>query len=342
MIGMSQNWGFYLLIFGVLPLLFASRSYIWGRGGYAFLNRTNVEVMKGLSMIWIIIQSLSHQLANQTLVSIHLSKSEVLAASLFLFCCGFEVMMEYRGRRRYLKKVIVHQIIRIFLMYLLCHVIGTVIYIYKGGHDDFFSMIKNALVFRFSDGSRTWLIGTLLYFYMVFYISFQSKYKMNLLAWFSVGYIGISFILKWNASLAFCFLIGVFTAQYKKYLFKFIRQKFVPLFFIALFTFSSSYLLYLKGALFVLSVLPYLFLLLMCCVLMKLQCRSHFFKMMGSNAVEFYLIHQLLLLVFFSGVKREEGIFLILFFVLTVIGALFLKNISHQILFIPKSSAHLK
>ena len=91
-----------------------------------------------------------------------------------------------------------------------------------------------------------------------------------------------------------------------------------------------------------LSVLPYLFLLLMCCVLMKLQCRSHFFKMMGSNAVEFYLIHQLLLLVFFSGVKREEGIFLILFLVLAIIGSLFLKNISHQILFIPKSSAHLK
>ena len=75
MIGMSQHLGFYLLIFGVFPLLLASRSYIWGRGGYAFLNHTNIEVIKGLSMLTIIVQSLSDRLVNKTLIIMSISKS---------------------------------------------------------------------------------------------------------------------------------------------------------------------------------------------------------------------------------------------------------------------------
>lgn len=342
MIGMSQHLGFYLLIFGVFPLLLASRSYIWGRGGYAFLNHTNIEVIKGLSMLWIIVQSLSDRLVNKTLISMSISKSGVLGVTLFLFCCGFEAMMQYRSNRRYLKGFIFHQIIRILFVFLFCNVIGTLINIYRGGYDGVVTIFKDTLAFRFSDGTSASLIGTLLYFYLAFYISYRTKFKMNLLVWMSITYIAISLILKWNASIAFCFCIGVFTAQYKKYIFKLLRQHLKSLFFMALFTFSSVYFLYLRGAFFMMPLLPYLFLILIFCVLMKLQCRSRFFMMIGSSAIELYLIHELLLLLLFSDIKAKEGLFFVLFWVLAIIGALFLKNVSHQMFFVPNPSPKLK
>lgn len=342
MIGMSQQLGFYLLIFGFFPLLLAARSYIWGRGGYAFLNRTNIEVIKGFSMLWIIVQSLCDKVVSQTIISRSISKSGVLGVTLFLFCCGFEVMMQYRTNRRYLKGFIFHQIIRILFIFLCCNVIGTLINISHGGHDGVMTILKDTLAFRFSDGTSASLIGTLLYFYLAFYISYRTKFKMNSLVWMSITYIAISLILKWDTSIAFCFCLGVLMAQYRKYIFNIFRQYLLFLFFMAFFAFSSGYFIYLRGAFFIIPLLPYLFLMLVFCVMMKLQCRSRFFMMIGSSAIELYLIHELLLLLFFSDQNTKQGLVFGLFWMLAIIGALFLKKVSHQMFFVPKPLPKLK
>ena len=91
MIRLSQSWVLYLLIFGIAPLLLSVRSYIWGREGYAFLNRKNIEVVKGFSMLLIIFQSLCDRLVNQNFFTTSISRSGILGVTLFLFICGFDV-----------------------------------------------------------------------------------------------------------------------------------------------------------------------------------------------------------------------------------------------------------
>ncbi|MEE0881325.1 MAG: hypothetical protein UIL36_06930, partial [Turicibacter sp.] len=58
MIRLSQGWVLYLLIFLIVPFLLSVRSYVWGLYGYSFLNRTNIDVLKGISMTLIIFYSI--------------------------------------------------------------------------------------------------------------------------------------------------------------------------------------------------------------------------------------------------------------------------------------------
>ena len=91
MIRLSQEWVLYLLIFGIFPFLLSVRSYVWGFGGYSFLNRVNIDVLKGISMTWIIFYSICNQLNAPTLITDLISKSGILGITLFLFVCGFFV-----------------------------------------------------------------------------------------------------------------------------------------------------------------------------------------------------------------------------------------------------------
>ena len=335
MIRLSQSWVLYLLIFGIAPLLLSVRSYIWGREGYAFLNRTNIEVVKGFSMLLIIFQSLCDRLVNQNLFTISISRSGILGVTLFLFICGYEAMTQYMNNRRYLRGFIFHQVIRIVCVFLVCNFLGALVNISMGGHDSLKDMLYQTVTFHFSDRTSAWLIGTLLYFYIAFYLSYRTKFKMNLLLWLSVIYIGISFAARWNFSIAFCFLVGVFVAKYKKYLFRLIREYLLGLFIGSLFSFSGIYLLYLKGFTFISPLVPSLFLILVLCILMKLQCRSRVFAMIGYAATELYLVHELLLILVLGYSETRSGGFL-LFWILAMVGALLLKNVSCRMFLVPK------
>lgn len=336
MIRLSQGWMLYLLIFGIVPLLLSVRSYVWGRDGYAFLNRTNIEVVKGLSMLLIIFQSLCGRLVNQNLFTNSISRSGVLGVTLFLFICGFEAMTQYMSNRRYLRGFLFHQVIRIVCMFFVCNLLGALVNISIGGHDSLKDVLRQTVSFRFSDGTSAWLIGALLYFYIAFYISYRTKFKMNLLFWLSIIYIAMSLITRWNVSIAFCFLVGVFVAKYKKYLFRLMREYLLVLFIGSLSSFSGIYLLYLKGFMFISPLVPYLFLILVLCILMKLQCRSRVFVTIGSGAVELYLIHELLLVLVLGYSEARNSAFLVVFWALAITGALFLRNFSCRIFLVPK------
>ena len=336
MIRLSQSWVLYLLIFGIVPLLLSVRSYVWGREGYAFLNRTNIEVVKGFSMLLIIFQSLCDRLVNQNLFTISISRSGILGVTLFLFICGYEAMTQYMNNRRYLRGFIFHQVIRIVCVFLVCNFLGALVNISMGGHDSLKGMLYQTVSFHFSDRTSAWLIGTLLYFYIAFYLSYRTKFKMNLLLSFSVIYIGISLAARWNFSIAFCFLVGVFVAKYKKYLFRLIREYLLGLFIGSLVSFSGIYLLYLKGFTFISPLVPYVFLILVLCILMKLQCRSRVFAMIGYAATELYLVHEVLLILVLGYSETRSGGFLVLFLILAMVGALLLKNVSCRMFLVPK------
>lgn len=342
MIRLSQIWVLYLLIFGMIPLILSIRSYVWGKGGYAFLNRTNIEVVKGLSMLLIIFQSLCERLVEPNLVTTWISKSGVLGVTLFLFCCGFETMTQYVSNRRYLRGFLIHQVIRIVCVFLVCNMMGALVNIFVGGHDGFMDVFGDTIVFHFADGTSAWLIGALLYFYVVFYVSYRTKYKMNLLFWMSVVYIGFSLIMGWNVSVAFCFLIGVFFAEYKKYLFRFMRDYLSVLFIGSLLVFSSVYTLYLKEFSFIALLLPYLFLVFVLCALMKLQCRSRVLTMIGQGAIELYLVHELLLVLVLGYSEARSGAFLILFWLVSIVVAVLIKSASYRMFFVPKQQRALK
>ncbi len=342
MIRLSQGWVLYLLIFGMIPLLLSIRSYVWGKGGYAFLNRTNMEVVKGLSILLVIFQSLCERLAEPSLVTTWISKSGVLGVTLFLFCCGFESMTQYMSNRRYLRGFLIYQVIRSVFVFLVCNMIGALVNIFVGGHDGFMDVFRDTMMLRFADGTSAWLIGALLYFYVVFYVSYRTKYKMNLLLWMSVVYIGLSSLVGWNISVAFCFFIGAFFAEYKKYLFHFIRKYLSGLFIGSLLTFSSAYVLYLKGFSFIAPLLSYLFLVFVLCVLMKLQCRSRVLALIGQGAIELYLIHELLLVLVLGYSEARNGAFLIIFWLVSIVMALLIKNVSCRMFFVPKQQQALK
>jgi len=331
MIHLSQEWGLYLLIFGIFPFLLSVRSYVWGLGGYSFLNRSNIDVLNGISMTWIIFYSVCAQLAYPTLITNLISKSGILGVTLFLFVCGFEVMTQYLKQPSYLKGFLVHQVLRIVCIFLGCNVIGALVNIFMGGHDTLRDVLYYTVKFQFMNQTSASLIGTLLYFYLAFYISYQTKFRLQSLGWFSLSFVGISLLFKWEYSIAFCFFIGVFCAKYKKYLFHLLRQYLGILFIISLVLFSSSYLLYMKEFGFIYPFIPYLFLGLIMCILMKLQLRSSVFKLIGVGAVELYLVHELLLILFFRYSGPQSGLILVLFWIIAIILALVIRYHSYRL-----------
>ena len=65
MLYLSQGWIVYVFIFLVMPFLLSIRSYIWGRGGYAFLNRNNIGTLKGIAILLIVMQSVGERLTHR-------------------------------------------------------------------------------------------------------------------------------------------------------------------------------------------------------------------------------------------------------------------------------------
>ncbi|MDE5978028.1 MAG: hypothetical protein K2G70_06145, partial [Turicibacter sp.] len=313
---LSQSLVFYILIIGVIPILLALRSYWWGRQGYAFLNRSNIEVLKGLSIVLIVFERVYTQCIATDFSSTVFFNSDLLWAALFLFVYGFETMSLYMCKRRYLRGFIFHRMIRIFCVFIGCNLLGALINIFMSGHDHLIGVIFQTLTFHFSSGSSAWLMGTLLYFYLAFYVSYRTKFKMSLLTWLSVVYIGVSFVAGWKVCIAFCFLAGVFTAKYKKYLFHLLRRYLSLLFIGSGVLFSISYSLYLKEFNFISFVIPYLFLGLVLCILMKLQLRSRLFSLLGKVSIEFYFIHDVLLVGLLGYSASKSGVLLILFVML--------------------------
>ena len=330
MIRLSQGWVLYLLIFLIVPFLLSVRSYVWGLYGYSFLNRTNIDVLKGISMTWIVFYSICNQLTCPTLITDLISKSGILGVTLFLFVCGFEVMTRYLKHPCYLKGFLIHQVIRIVCIFLGCNVMGALVHIFMGGHDTLKDVLYYTVKFQFMNETSASLVGTLLYFYLAFYISYKTKFRLQSLWYFSLIFVGISLLFKWEYSLAFCFFIGVFCAKYKKYLFRLLRQYLRILFIISLFLFTSSYLLYIKDFRFIFPFIPYLFLGLMVCILMKLQLRSTVFKLIGVGAIELYLVHELLLILFFRYSGPRSGLILVLFWIIAIMLGLLIRRHSFR------------
>ena len=82
---------------------------------------------------------------------------------------------------------------------------------------------------------------------------------------------------------------------------------------------------------FIYPFIPYLFLGLIMCILMKLQLRSSVFKLIGVGAVELYLVHELLLILFFRYSGPRSGLILVLFWLIAIILALVIRYHSYRL-----------
>lgn len=295
MFQLSQGWVIYLFVFLIVPLLLSIRSYIWGPGGYAFLNKKNMQVMKGVSILSLVMQSTCVHLDLLGSLAIVISKTGILGASLYLFCCGYEEMSLYRRHKRYLKGFLPYHVLRPLVIFLSVNVLGWFMMNIRGEGIGFLVLLDQLGHFRLFNQSSAWFIGALIYFYIAFYVSYRTKFKMNLLFILSLFYLGVSRYLGLNPVVAGCFFMGAFCSRYKSYLFRALQFRFSSLFLGTTFLFFLSFGWYLKGGVVISWVLPYCFIACVLCLLMKLQCQSYLFTFIGSCGVEIYVLHQLLL-----------------------------------------------
>ena len=317
MLYLSQGWIVYVFIFLVMPFLLSIRSYVWGRGGYAFLNRNNIGTLKGIAILLIVMQSVGERLTHATPLMASMLKVGTLGSILYLFTCVYEWMSVYRKSKRQVKKLFYHQVPQLLFLFIGVNVLEYLVMMFQGNEVDLRTIVYQTVGTHFFDGSSAWLLGATLYFYTAFYVSYRTRFKMKLLGVFSLIYAFISLKLDWNATVAFCFLIGAFCCQYQYYLFRMIRYRFSTFLAGTTLVFLLSYGWYLRGGTLITWGLPYIFIAFLLCLLMKLQCRSSFFKTMGVCGMEVYMIHSLLL-VLLLGYRGGGSLMQFLLFLLAL------------------------
>ena len=277
----------------LMPVLLAYKSYFYGRGSYAFLNKSNIECIQGVCLILILFHQVIERVSHPDLILQFLQTLGTGALAVYLFLVGVEFRNFSIQANRLIKKRIFQRAIRLFLMFVSGNVLMGLVQVYLGEEVSLFEILQHTIMGQFLDGSQASLIVTLFVFYLL--MGFTQNIKiLSLFGWLA-GWPGI-FVM-----------VGMWVARYQKVVFMILRKHLLNLSLIC-------------GILLLLSIswnflLPIASVLGIMVVLMKVQFKSKVFKLVKQLSVPLYVLQlPLLYLVFYSSEPKDS------MFVLVTIG----------------------
>lgn len=323
----------YVLIFVILIELLFSSSYHFEKNDENWLNYKNTNIIRGMSVVIVFLHHLSVRLPHHTLFVIIFGNIGFLGVSLFLFCSAYGLMEQYKKNNEYIKKI-PSKIIKLYTIYYVWNVISSLlIVIFTNATFHFYSVFIASLY------KNNWYVFAILYLYICFYIvhRFNKNKNLNILL-FSIFWILIGVALKLGAywyNTILCFPIGMYVAEYKEKVYSVLNKKYYKFFIFSFLIFLGFVYLNITGYIsfvrWLQFIAPIITLIIVNCILLKIQFNSYILNCMNKISYEIYLIHLSIFNLIFtnSNIYSSNTNFLVIVIVLFL--SLFLHIFSNKI-----------
>ena len=318
----------YFFIIVILPILLLEKSKIFKKSTYndRYLSKNNTDAFKGLSVVIIIIHHLSLFLVNNGIFKTIFSRMGGLAVSIFLILSGYGLMFQFiRKKDGYFKGYLKTKILRLYLIFVCANIISTLISnIFLNSKYSIMDVIKSSLLMNFADGRVLWFVAVILYFYVIFYISFKFN-NNNIAILIMFGSVGVWIIVNvflhhgaWFYNTSICFPLGVIVAKYNEQIFRVFKKYYLSLLAVAVALFLFSMFLYIKGKDNLQFIIPVVFIILILLILMKVDLKSKSLVFMNSISFEFYLLQITILNVVFQTKNTMSSLYFFVAFIITI------------------------
>lgn len=289
-LNISSSMVLILFVGLFMPILLAHKSYFYGRGSYAFLNKSNIECLQGVCLILVLLGQVIDRVSRPDVMLQCLSTIATGALAVYLFLMGVELRKFSLYPRRVVKKRMHSSAMRLCLMFVAGNFLMALVQIYLGEEMSFLTVIRHTVKGQFLDGTAASLIITLFVFYLL--CGWIQNLKVVSILGLVAGWPGIFVIL------------GMWTSRYQKIVFMILKKQLLNLSLIC-------------GILVMLSVrwpflLPLAALLGTLIILMKVQFKSKLFRLITQFSIPLYVLQlPILYLVFYSSEPRDSGLVLV-------------------------------
>lgn len=319
----------YLFIIIILPILLFERSKIFKISTFndKYLAKNNTDVLKGLSVVVIIIHHLSLFLVDNGIFKTIFTRMGFLAVSIFLILSGYGLMFQFtRKKDGYFKGYFKNKILRLYLIFVFANIISTLaINVFLNNEYSIMDVIESSLLMNFADGRALWFVAVILYFYVVFYLSFKFL-NDNMAILIMFGSVGIWIMVNvflhhgtWFYNTSICFPLGIIVAKYNEQIFRVFKKYYLLLLPISVVLFLLSMFFYIKGKDNLQFIIPVIFIMLILLTLMKIELRSKSLIFMNSISFEFYLLQISILNLVFQRKNMMSSLYFFVAFAITVI-----------------------
>ena len=335
-ITLNNNLILNIFVFLVIPYFtFKDIKIFRGDHNEEVLSKNNTDVLKGISVIVVILSHLALFSTKKGLITIIFFNAGFLAVSVFLFISGYGLMMQNIKKDNYIRKNMPRKIFKLYLQFIMANVLTTIIDdIFLGTNYGVIEILKTSLLMRFVDGRELWFVAAILYFYLVLYISFKflrEKQAIIMVCIAPIIYIMICVFFKrgtWWENTAFCFSMGVLFALYKEKILINSQKMYKTRVITVLLAFISMMYLYTKGITVLQFIIPIVFVTLIVLILMKINLKSKIMQYINKISFEMYLMHLVVLKVAFSYNTARDSSYVVLLFPLMILVSIVLKKIS--------------
>lgn len=293
----------------LMPLLLAHKSYFYGRGSYAFLNKSNVESIQGVSLTLILLAQVIQHISRPDLMLQMIGSLGSAALAVYLCLEGYELRKFSMYPKQVVRKRMLSSVVRLILMFGIGNLLMAFVHIYLGEEISLIELLRQTATLQFLDGGAALLIRAFLVFYLLCGLTKNLK-VISLLGLVS-GWPGIFVIL------------GMWMARYQKVVFQVLKKQLLNISLIS-------------GILLLLSVkwnflLPIVALLGTLVVLMKVQFKSQVFKLVNQFSIPLYVLQlPILYLVFYSSEPKNSALILVALAISLGVGILFKMMISSE------------
>lgn len=301
-LNISSSMVLALFVGLLMPIILAHKSYFYGRGSYAFLNKSNIECIQGVCLILILLHQIINRVSRPDLILQALGALGTGALAVYLFLMGVEFRTFSIQAKKWVRKRMFQSAIRLFLMFVAGNFLMALVQIYLGEEMSFLDMLRHTMMGQFLDGSQASLIVTLFIFYLLLGLT-QNLKVVSLL-----GLVG-----GWPAIFV---ILGIWVATYQKMIFLVMRKQLLNVSLIS-------------GILFCLSVkwsflLPIASVLGIMAVLMKVQFKSKVFRLLNQFSCPLYVLQlPILYLVFYSSEPRDSALIVLTVVISLLVAILF-------------------
>lgn len=326
-LNISSTSGLVFFIFLIVPALLGYKSYFYGRGGYAFLNKSNIEAIQGVSVMFILIQSAIHKVSQPDILLKMIATVGDIAMALFLFFLGYQLVTLSLTHRKRIRKMLLRKIASLALVMVSGQVFLGIVLTYLGEQIHLQEIVKSSLIFQFVDGTSVPLIATILYFYVAILMS----HNLGYLTITSLLFLGICWTQGWPLILGFYVLAGGVLAQYPRYAFLILKKNWLNLS-LVLGIFIMICLIFKLT-----SIIPFIGIIGVLIILMKVQFKSRLFILINRFALSLYVLHLPVLYLLFYSSEPRNSVYLILVLVISLILVIIVKALL-TISFMPKKS----
>ncbi|HEX2926827.1 MAG TPA: acyltransferase [Ruminiclostridium sp.] len=328
-----------------------------------FLSLGNTKILQGFCALAIIIHHLSQVLTNSKILS-PFKDFGVLFVGIFFFCSGYGIIKSFKTKENYLKGFFGKRLPAVLIPFYLTTLIFMAVFLATSQNVPLSQIILGVTGILLVNG-HAWYIVAIVLFYTAFYFIFKHIKNEKLAFWcmllFIMCYTAVSFLLRhgpwwlqgeWWYNTCLLFFIGMLTARFehaiigkiKKYYVVFLPAAiaaFAVMFKISLFT-LNKFTYYAQSAVksgYTESLICFstqlpaviLFVAAVFILSMKVTFNNVILRFLSKISLELYLIHNLFIILYGSGIIKNDLLYVILV-VVTAIASAFVIHLADKAL----------